>query len=186
MNEAQDKTNNRPVSLKQLAEELGFHTSSVRKTVVRRGFTPFRLSDEKNKPLFLTHEDAERFKQQIENERSNAVVSNIGVSQSRISGVYFIEVPSYEGVIRVKIGWSDSISDRLSTYRTIIPDLRIRAVWQTVDAWCERAALKCAENMGRRVHQELFEFEDVESVLADLSDLFLKMGMVNKHQDLFS
>ena len=131
MTETPDNTNNRPVSLKQLAEELGFHTSSIRKTVVRRGFTPFRLSEEKNKPLFLTHEDAELFKQQIENERNNAVVSKVGISPSRISGVYFIEVPSYEGQLRVKIGWSDCISDRLSTYRTIIPDLRIRAVWQT-------------------------------------------------------
>ena len=124
------------------------------------------------------------FKQQIENERNNAVVSKIGISPSRISGVYFIEVPSYEGIIRVKIGWSDSISDRLSTYRTIIPDLRIKAIWQTTDAWCERAALKFADGNGRRVHQELFEFEDIESVLVELSDLFLKMGMENKHQEL--
>ena len=186
MTETPDDTNNRPVSLKQLAEELGFHTSSVRKTVVRRGFIPFRLSEEKNKPLFLSYEDADLFKQQIKNERDNAVVSKIGISPSRISGVYFIEVPSYEGAIRVKIGWSDSISERLSTYRTIIPDLRVKAVWQTTDAWCERAALKCAEKRGRRIHQELFEFEDIESVLFDLTDLFLKIGMENKHKDLFS
>lgn len=178
--------NNRLVSLKQLAEELGFHTSSVRKAVIRRGFTPFRLSEEKNKPLFLKHEDAELFKQQIENERNNAVVSGISISPSRISGVYFIEVPSYEGVIRVKIGWSDNLSDRLSTYRTIIPDLRIKAFWQTTDAWRERAALKCAERKGRRIHQELFEFEDIESVLIELTDLFSKMGIENKHQELIS
>lgn len=186
MTETPNNTNSRPVSLKQLAEEMGFHTSSVRKAVVRRGFTPFRLSEDKNKPLFLKHEDAELFKQQIENERNNAVVSKIGMSPSRISGVYFIEVPSYEGKIRVKIGWSDSLTDRLSTYRTVIPDLRIKAVWQTTDAWCERAALKCAERNGRRVHQELFEFEDIESVLIELTDLFSKMGMENKHQELLS
>lgn len=184
MTETPDNTNNRPVSLKQLAEELGFHTSSVRKAVVRRGFTPFRLSEDKNKPLFLRCEDAELFKHQIENERNNSVVSGISISPSRISGVYFIEVPSYEGTIRVKIGWSDNLSDRLSTYRTIIPDLRIKAVWQTTDAWCERAALKCAERKGRRVHQELFEFEDIESVLMELTDLFSKMGMENKHHEL--
>ena len=186
MTETSNITNDRPVSLKQLAEELGFHTSSVRKAVVRRGFTPFRLSKDKNKPLFLKHEDAELFKQQIENERNNAVVSGISISPSRISGVYFIEVPSYEGIIRVKIGWSDSLSDRLSTYRTIIPDLRIKAVWRTTDAWCERAALKCAERKGRRVHQELFEFEDNESVLIELTDLFSKMGMENTHQELLN
>ena len=97
MAETTNSTNDRPMSLKQLALELGFHTSSVRKAVVRGGFVPFRLSEDKNKPLFLKHEDAELFKQQIENERNNAVVSKIGISQSRISGIYFIEVPSYEG-----------------------------------------------------------------------------------------
>lgn len=174
----------RPVSLKQLAEELGFHTSSVRKAVVRRGFVPFRLSEGKNKPLFLKFKDAESFKQQIENERNNQVVSKVGISPSKISGVYFIEVPSYEGINRIKIGWSDNLSDRLSTYRTIIPDLRVKAVWQTTDAWCERAALKCAERLGRRVHQELFEFKDISSVLSEMTDLFLKMGIKNKYHKL--
>jgi len=169
----------RPVSLKQLAGELGFHTSSVRKAVVRRGFVPFRLSEGKNKPLFLKPEDAESFKQQITNERSNSIVANVGISPSKFCGVYVIEVPAYDGINRIKIGWSDNISDRLSTYRTIVPDLRIRAVWQTADAWCERAALKCAENMGKRIHQELFEFADADVVLSELTDLFLKMGIEN-------
>jgi len=186
MTDTSNRTEDRLVSLKKLAEELGFHTRSIRQAVISRGFTPFRLSGDKNKPLYLKHEDAELFKQQIENERNNAVVSGISVSISRVGGVYFIEVPSYEGAIRVKIGWSDNLSDRLSTYRTIIPDLRIRAVWQTTDAWCERAALKCAERRGRRVHQELFEFEDIESVLIELTDLFSKMGMEDKHQGLLS
>ncbi len=186
MTETSNSANNPLVSLKQLAEELGFHTSSVRKAAARRGFIPFRLSEAKNKPLFLKQDDADIFKKQIENERNNAVVSGIGISPSRISGVYFIEVPSYEGAIRVKIGWSDCLSDRLSTYRTIIPDLRIRAVWQTTDGWCERAALKCAERKRRRVHQELFEFEDIESVLIELIELFSKIGMEDKHKELLS
>lgn len=150
----------------------------------RRGFVPFSLSEGKNKPLYLKYEDAESFKKQIVNERNNAVVSNVGISPSRISGVYFIEVPSYEGKNRIKIGWSDNISDRLSTYRTIVPDLRVRAVWQTTDAWCERAALKCAERLGSRVHQELFEFEDTDSALSELTDLFSKMGIEYRHQQM--
>lgn len=181
MKEKPDNDIDRPVSLKQLAEELGFHTSSVRKAVVRRGFTPFGLSEGQNKPLFLKFEDAESFRQQIEDERNNVVVSNFGISPKRISGVYFIEVPSYEGQNRIKIGWSDNLSDRLSTYRTIIPDLRVKAIWQTTDAWSERAALRCAERLGRRVHQELFEFDDTNSVLAELTDLFEKLGIKNRY-----
>lgn len=182
MKKEADNQLERPVSLKQLAEVLGFHTSSVRKAVVRRGFVPFTLSEGKNKPLFLKPEDAESFKKQIENERNNSIVAKVGISPSRISGVYFIEVPTYEGKNRIKIGWSDNLSDRISTYRTIVPDLHIKAFWPTTDAWCERAALKCAERLGRRVHQELFEFDDINVVLSELSDLFLKMGIENKHQ----
>ena len=172
------------MSLKQLADELGFHSSSVRKAVVRRGFTPFRLSKGKKKPLFLKATDAELFKRQIENERNNRVVPKIGVSHSKISGVYFIEVSSYEGINRVKIGWSDNLSERLSTYSTIIPDLRVKAVWQSSDAWCERAALKCAEKLVRRVYQELFEFENIDITLSELEQLFLKLGIKNKCQRL--
>lgn len=112
------------------------------------------------------------------------MVSKVGISPSRICGVYFIEIPSYEGINRIKIGWSDNLTDRLSTYRTIIPDLRVKAVWQTIDAWCERAALKCAKRLGRRIHQELFEFDDADSVLAELTDLFSKMGIENKYQQM--
>lgn len=182
MKKASDSEAERNISLKELASEIGFNPSSIRKAVVRRGFEPFRLSEGKNKPLFLKAEDARAFKQQVEDERNHAVVSNVGVSTSRISGVYFVEVPSYAGKNRVKIGWSDNLSDRFATYRTIVPDLRIKAVWRTADAWCERAALRCAERLGRRIHQELFEFEDTNSVLQELNEFFLKIGLENKHQ----
>lgn len=174
-----DEGTSRPVPLKQIADELGFHTSAVRKAVVRRGYAPFRLAEGMNKPLYLTREDAESFKKQIESERDNAVLPTDKITQAKVGGVYYIEVPAYDGRIRVKIGWSDNVPDRLATYRTIVPDLRVRAIWQTSDAWCERAALKCAENLGRRIHQELFEFGDDEHALRELIGLFSKMGIVN-------
>lgn len=170
----------RPILLKQLASELGFHTSAVRKSVVRRGFIPFRLSSGENKPLYLSASDAEALKQQIDNERSDRIVAGPDIHTPKTGGVYFVEVPSYEGITRVKIGWSDNFTDRFSSYRTIVPDLRVKAVWQTNDAWCERAAIKCADQIGRRVHQELFEFDDNDAALSLLSDLFEKFGIATK------
>lgn len=167
----------KPVSLKQLADELGFHSSSIRKIAARCGFAPFRLSEGNNKPLYLKADDAKAFKQQILNEKNNKFIPKSGISTPKTSGVYLIEVPSYDGKNRIKIGWSDNLSDRLSTYRTLIPDLRVKAFWPTSDAWCERAALKCAEGLGRRIHQELFEFENIDSALSVLNDFFLKMGI---------
>lgn len=164
------------VSLKQIAGEIGFHPSSIRKAAVTRGFRPFRLSDGNNKPLFLKYEDAMSLKGQILNERSNAIASNSSTFKSKMSGVYLIEVPSFSGKNRIKIGWSDSLNNRIATYRTIVPDLIVRATWLTSDSWCERAAIKCAERLGRKVHTELFEFDDVDGFIRELADLFLRIG----------
>ena len=176
----------KPVLLKQIANDLGFHASSIRKAIVRRGYVPFRLSGEPNKPLFLRGCDAEAFTSQILLERAHSFTPDKPTTTARISGVYFVEVPSYDGIIRIKIGWSDNFSERYSTYRTIVPDLRVMGFWATTDAWTERAALKCADNLGRRIHQELFEFEDNVKALDHINDLFQKLGINNKVSDILS
>jgi hypothetical protein len=177
-------------SLKQLAAELGHHPASIRRIVEGRGFLPFRLREGSNKPLYLTNIDADMFKLQMVNERNNTVVPQKDVTENKYSGVYFIEIPSYEGVIRVKIGWSEKLAERFSVYvpldfiplyRTIIPDLRVKGIWPTRDSWCERAALKCAETLGIKIFDELFEFEDTNFALQELNDLFLKFGIENKY-----
>lgn len=183
MNAKPTNPSENPISLKQLADELGFHPSSIRKAVVRRGFVTRTVSAGKNKPLYLSYEDALAFRKRIHDERNGRAPMASTVTPNRQGGVYFIEVPSYDGVNRIKIGWSESFADRVSSYRTLVPDLRVKAFWPTSDSWCERAALKCAERLGKRVHQELFEFEDNEKALVEINDLFLKMGIRNLGSD---
>jgi hypothetical protein len=158
-----------------LALKTGFHPGAINKAVIRRGFKPHKLLGGGNK-LFLKEDEAERFSQQITTERLLAIPRTESLDNHTV-GVYFIEIPSYSGAIRVKLGWSEKLSERLSTYRTIVPDLRVRAVWRTTDSWCERAALRCAEKLGKQVGQELFEFTDIESALASLVELFLKLNI---------
>ncbi|PIZ23890.1 MAG: hypothetical protein COY49_00905 [Comamonadaceae bacterium CG_4_10_14_0_8_um_filter_57_29] len=165
------------VSLKNLADELGYSQASMRKTVERRGFVPFQLGTGSNKPNYLSAEDATKLRNIIENEKNNRIPPGRKTQLTATSGVYFIEIPSYSGISRIKIGWSDKLKDRFDTYRTIVPDLRIWAVWHTSDEWCERAALRCAEKLGRRIHQELFEFPDIPTALDDLISLFEKLAV---------
>jgi len=167
----------KPVSLKNLADELGYSQASMRKTVVRRGFVPFQLGKGSNKPNYLSAEDATKLRDIMQSEKDNRFSPNTPAGHVATSGVYFIEVPSYSGISRIKIGWSDKLKDRFDTYRTIVPDLRVWAVWHTSDAWCERAALRCAENLGRRIHQELFEFSDIPTALNELLSLFEKLAI---------
>lgn len=180
MDDTQSVTSKKPVSLRQIAGEFNLNFSAIRRACARWGYEPFRLSEGINQPLFLSEDDANALRKIRQNKLDNVILTNNAVTLSKLSGVYIIEVPSFGDQARVKVGWSDSIMDRISTYRTIVPDLRVLAVWQTTDAWCERAALRCAEMLGKKVHQELFEFDDAETFLADVTDMFAKMGITKK------
>ena len=83
-------------------------------------------------------------------------------------------MPSYSGITRIKIGWSEQLANRLNSYRTIVPDIRVLAVWHTTDSWFEQAALRRAEILGNRVGQELFEFQSIPDALNDIIELFAK------------
>jgi hypothetical protein len=68
-------------------------------------------------------------------------------------------------------------------YRTIVPDLRILALWPTRDQWIERAALKLASNIGAGVFTELFEFEDNAAAVSRLNELFTCFGVQSVLKD---
>ena len=143
----------------------------------RRGFQPFKLQEGQNKPNFLSAHDANALIQRLEDEAKYRVISEQETAPPGISAVYALEIPSYDGAIRLKIGWSDNVAERLDTYRTIVPDLRVSRVWPCFENWHERMALKWADQNGRQIGQEIFEFEDNDAALSSLDDLFVSLGI---------
>jgi hypothetical protein len=179
----QEQFINKPIKLIRLAEELGLNPGSIKKTVIRRHFIPFSLGNGNGQALYLSYDDAELFKQTIIKKKHDRVSSDLKFNPithiKKNSGVYLIEIPSYSGVMRLKIGWTDRLSERIAPYRSIVPDLRVLAFWPTTDTWCERAALKCAEKLGIRVHQELFECDDNASIINEINRLFSIIGITS-------
>lgn len=171
--------NEKPIPLLQLANDLGFHRNSIKACVISRGFRPFRVRESTNSALYLTHNEAEQFTERIILERENVYreYDHMEPIQLGISGVYAIEVPSYDSCIRIKIGWSDDIDSRLNTYRTVIPDLQIQSIWPTTESWFEKMALRWARNNGKQISQEIFEFSDIESAINALSRIFNELGI---------
>lgn len=165
-----------PIPLTRLADELGCYPTGFSRMVKRRGFKPFKLRDMQNAPWFLSAEEAELFRAAVADERAYRVTPQDEMPAG-FSGVYAVAAPSYGGDIRVKIGWSERMPDRFSTYRTLVPDLQVLAVWATREPWAERAALLCAQNIGRRVGEELFEFDDVPAALEVIGGMFGAMGL---------
>ncbi|MGA7979063.1 MAG: GIY-YIG nuclease family protein [Chromatiaceae bacterium] len=178
MTDEKETSDDRPRRLVDLAAELGYSPSSFRKTVRRRGFEPFKLQKGQSKPWYLSSEDAEALRRKLEDERYHRVVPEEETTPTGLSGTYAVEVPAYDGSVRVKIGWSDSITDRLNTYRTIVPDLRVSRIWPCSAKWYEQMALTWAENNGKRVGQEIFEFDDNEASLSALDGLFSSFGIM--------
>jgi hypothetical protein len=95
---------------------------------------------------------------------------------------YAVRVPSFGGRDRVKIGWTDKFTDRLSTYRSVIPDLHVLALWPTDKQWTEKMALLRASQIGVSVFAELFEFDDTAAAVKDLNRLFGELGICNTHR----
>jgi hypothetical protein len=166
-----------PIALAALAAETGFGANSFKRALISRGIVPFKLKQNRNAPYYVSTFDADAFKKAIDEERRR--VHRHESFPQGLGGVYCIEVPSYDGRVRVKIGWADQFDKRLSTYHAIIPDLRILGLWPTHEQWMERAALARAKEIGMRVFTELFEFEDHTGAVAELNKFFTDLGVTS-------
>ena len=142
MTEENGYSDDRPIRLRDIAAKVGQNPNGFLRAARRRGYEPFKLREGKNKPYFLSPQDAKALIQKFEDESKYLVNQDQKNAPTGLSGVYVIEVPSYDGSTRLKIGWSDKVADRLDTYRTIVPDLRVLRIWPCVENWYERMALK--------------------------------------------
>ena len=177
MTEENEISGDRPILLRDIADKFGRSTSGLLKLARRRGFEPFKLQEGQNKPNFLSAQDAKTLSQQLVDEENYRVTTGQEEAPTGLSGVYVIEIPSYDGSIRLKIGWSDNVADRLDTYRTIVPDLRVSRIWRCPGNWCERMVLAWAGHNGNQISQEIFVFEDNDAALSSLDDLFVSFGI---------
>ena len=171
-----------PIRLLDFAAEFGLNKVGKKKFVTRRGFEPFKRQQGQSKPNYISWDDAQELRKILQDEKDHRIPPSKEDFPTGLSGVYAIEVPAYGGSVRIKIGWSENIHERLSTYRTIVPDLRVLRMWPCTDNWHEKMALSYARNNGRHIGQELFEFDNSEVALEAIDKLFSSLGV--KSQDI--
>lgn len=161
------------ISLVELSAKSGI--KKIKPSVISKGFKPFQLEEGSNKKYFLTKKDGEEYIRMVKEEKDNKPKNNATDIASKTSGIYCIEVPSFDGTTRIKIGWSTDIKERINDYRTIVPDLRVRATFCTHLRWCENLALRLAECHGRKIHTELFEIVDYDDYISELFEILEKL-----------
>jgi len=100
------------------------------------------------------------------------------------SGVYIIEFGLGEDYPpRIKIGWADDFSKRISSHRVLLPNLKVHALFHTGDKQAEWLALKIAENHAQKIGtSETYLAADpakvVEVIASQLAHLGIPMRLI--------
>lgn len=164
------------VSLKQLSEDLGMDRSHARRYVLRHGIQPHkrRTPDSQNQlTLAVTVQEAEA----IKTKRREEGFLDAAKPVSREVGVFYVIrlVPELDAR-RIKLGYADDLSSRLSQHRTAAPTAAVLKSWACKRAW-ESTVMDCLTAVGcRLILNEVFECAAVDDLLARGDALFGLLG----------
>ncbi len=166
-----------PITLKTLAAELGMDRSHLRKFVLKMEIEPLRVRtpDSRNQAtLALIPTDADR----VRTARAAAGFSKSdNHSEVRVSdGQFYIAAMDIEArPNRIKVGYTDSLDNRVASYRTGNPDVQILRTWPCKRAW-EAAVIDAVTNLHgcQRVSGEVYDCKDVDALVAR-GDAFFAM-----------
>jgi hypothetical protein len=156
------------VSLKQLAEALGLDRSNARRYILKQGFKPAKrrtLDSGGMLALSFTKEEAERI---IALRREQGYFGGLEakpISEEKGS-FYVIQLVPELNPNRLKFGFASDVADRLQQHRTSAPTATVRKTWPCRKTW-EVTAIAALSAVGcRLILNEVFECDDVETVLA--------------------
>jgi len=160
------------ISLKHLSEEIGMDRSHARRYVLKLGITPHkrRTPDSQNQlTLAVDKDEAELIRQKRREE------GFIGESKpiAKDTGVFYVIrlVPEFDPR-RVKLGFADDLNSRHSQHRTAAPTAVVVKSWPCKRAW-EGTVMDCLTGFScRLILNEVFECEDVDSLIARGDQLF--------------
>jgi hypothetical protein len=160
------------VSLKQLAEELGLDRSNIRKYVIKRGFHPHsrRTAESKGQPtLALTAEEAEHVRAM---RREEGFLGSTKMVAKEVGFFYVVRLVPELDPRRIKLGFADNVSIRLSQHKTAAPTAVLVRYWPCKRSW-ELAVIDCLTAVRcRLVLNEVYECEDVDSLMCRGDQLF--------------
>lgn len=161
------------VSIRDLADILGMDRSGLRKYVQKEGFTPHkrRTPGSRNQAAYgFTRAEVET----IKNKREAQGFSGDRPVVAGTDGVFYcIQLVPDLDANRIKFGFAQDLADRLSQHRTAAPTATVLRSWPCRRSW-ELVAMDAASRSGcRLLWSEVFECDDLTTVIANL-DLFFQ------------
>lgn len=145
------------IPLKQLAHQLQIDRSTMLKLVkrLRLNVVDYRSTDTGNQSAkAISKEDADFV---INHRRSNGFgVDTFNKEYQQQNFLYIIDLDPQ--LCRIKVGTTNCAADRFASYTIINPFLKVLLLIEA-PASCEGFLIALADKRGKRIGQELFEFE---------------------------
>lgn len=164
------------VSLKQLSGELDMDRSHARRYVLRHGIQPHkrRTPDSQNQlTLAVTVQEAEAIKAK---RREEGFLDGARPVSKEVGVFYVIRLVPELDPKRIKLGYADDLSSRLSQHRTAAPTATVLKSWACKRVW-EATVIDCLTANGcRLILNEVFECDSIDELLARGDALFNLLG----------
>jgi len=162
------------VSIKDLAKRLGMDRSHARRYVMKLGYSFHkRRTPDSGSQLTLCVTSAEA--DEIASQRADkGFTASTVVATSDVGVFYVIQLVPDLDPKRLKLGFAESLDQRLSQHRTAAPTARVLRAWPCKRSW-ELTTIDALTREGcRLILNEVFECDDPVS-LVKRGDAFFSM-----------
>ncbi len=162
------------VSIKELAQRLGMDRSHARRYVLKLGYSFHkRCTPDSGGQLTLCVTDVEAKEIVAQREEMGFIGSTV-VAISDVGVFYVIQLVPDLDPRRLKLGFAESLEQRLSQHRTAAPTARVLRAWPCKRSWEPTVIDALTRNGCRLILNEVFECDEPEA-LVKRGDAFFSM-----------
>lgn len=153
------------VSIKELAQRLGMDRSHARRYVMRLGYSfhKRRTADSGSQlTLCVTSAEADAIASQ---RAEKGFIASTVVAISDVGVFYVIQLVPDLDPKRLKLGFAESLEQRLSQHRTAAPTSRVLRAWPCRRSW-ELTVIDALTSQGcRLILNEVFECDEPDALV---------------------
>jgi hypothetical protein len=160
------------VTLKELSDLINLDKSNARKLILKYGISPQkrRTSDSRNQlTLTVTKSEADYV---IEKRKEMGFLDSTRTVSNDIGVFYIIQLIPELDQKRIKLGFAEDVSARLSQHRTSSPTSIVIKTWACKRSW-EKTIIDCLSFRNcKLILNEVYECEDIKELIKIGDDLF--------------
>lgn len=160
------------ISIKELSNRIGIDRSNVLKLLKKSGIKTQnrRMPDSRNQLCStITKEQAN----EIIAHRKEIGFLNSGKSvDSEIGFFYIVQLIPEFTLSRIKLGFSNDVSNRLAQFRTVVPKAKILKTWPCRRSWEQTITDALVSKNCKHINNEIYDCDDIDSLLKRADEFF--------------